>query len=190
MISLFLLLCLVPYAKCCLREHRERHSSSPQQRLVRRQSVGLSPDESILADSFDNNTIGEWSYYYTHGYHLAGTNKSMAQWTADRFAENGFTSSLAQYDTYLNYPVSHAMSLTYSNGTVYRLSLDEEQLAVDETTTYPNRVPTFNGYSATGNASAEYVYVGYVGIHLYNNLSCLLSMFSEVVVSKSTLNVL
>lgn len=33
-------------------------------------------------------------------------------------------------------------------------------LAVDETTSYPNRIPTFHGYSFTGNASAEYVYVG------------------------------
>lgn len=36
----------------------------------------------------------------------------------------------------------------------------EEVLAEDETTSYPNRVPTFHGYSFTGDASAEFVYVG------------------------------
>lgn len=33
-------------------------------------------------------------------------------------------------------------------------------LPQDETTTWPNRVPTFHGYSFTGAAEAEYVYVG------------------------------
>lgn len=30
----------------------------------------------------------------------------------------------------------------------------------DETTSYPNRIPTFHGYSASGSAEAEFVYVG------------------------------
>ena len=33
-------------------------------------------------------------------------------------------------------------------------------LAEDDTSSYPNRVPTFHGYSFTGDASAEFVYVG------------------------------
>lgn len=33
-------------------------------------------------------------------------------------------------------------------------------LAEDETTSYPNAIRSFHGYSFTGNASAEYVYVG------------------------------
>jgi N-acetylated-alpha-linked acidic dipeptidase len=36
----------------------------------------------------------------------------------------------------------------------------EEVLAEDDTSSYPNRVPTFHGYSFTGDASAEFVYVG------------------------------
>ncbi len=36
----------------------------------------------------------------------------------------------------------------------------EAVLAEDETSSYPNRVPTFHGYSFTGDASAEFVYVG------------------------------
>lgn len=32
-----------------------------------------------------------------HGEHLAGHNKTMAQWTADRWAEFGLTSRLDQY---------------------------------------------------------------------------------------------
>jgi N-acetylated-alpha-linked acidic dipeptidase len=38
--------------------------------------------------------------------------------------------------------------------------LVEDVLAEDPTTSYPNSIPTFHGYSFSGNASAEYVYVG------------------------------
>ena len=62
-------------------------------------------------------------------------------------------------DVYLNYPVSHSLELC-SNGKTFQASLTEDVLAEDETTSYPNRIPTFHGYSATGNATAEYVYVG------------------------------
>lgn len=57
----------------------------------------LDGDESILVNSFDATEIDTWSYYYTHGLHIAGTNQSMAQWTADRWAEHGFTTGLDVY---------------------------------------------------------------------------------------------
>jgi N-acetylated-alpha-linked acidic dipeptidase len=61
---------------------------------------------------------------------------------------------------YLNYPVSHSLQLSYANGSTFSASLVEEVLEADETTSYPNRIPTFHGYSFSGNASAEYIYVG------------------------------
>lgn len=85
----------------------------------------------------------------------------MAQWTADRWAENGFTSRLDEYcklalrpwhkslinnqcacyspkfdltplDVYLNYPVSHSLTLTYANGSTSKASLEEAVLAEDD----------------------------------------------------------
>ncbi|KAL8832430.1 MAG: hypothetical protein Q9170_004888 [Blastenia crenularia] len=153
----FLLLATI--ASSCVRDH---HFHRPRS-IAKRQSTPLVPltsDEAILTNSFDNNTIDQWNYYYTHGAHLAGTNKTMAQWTVDRWSENGFQARLDEYVTYLNYPVSHSLSLTYPNGSVFKASLEEAVLPEDETTSYPNRIPTFNGYSFTGNATAEYVYVG------------------------------
>lgn len=38
--------------------------------------------------------------------------------------------------------------------------MKEDELEQDETTTWPNRVPTFHGYSWTGDAEGELVYVG------------------------------
>ncbi len=92
---------LAAAVRACVREH---DPLLPRQSLVRRQDAVAFPpvldeNESILANSFDNTTLDTWSYYYTHGLHLAGTNKTMAQWTADRWNENGFTASLAEYCT-------------------------------------------------------------------------------------------
>jgi N-acetylated-alpha-linked acidic dipeptidase len=86
-------------AKACV---RERDFSILDQPIVRRQDAVAFPpvldeNESILANSFSNASIATWSYYYTHGLHVAGTNETMAQWTADRWNENGFTASLAEY---------------------------------------------------------------------------------------------
>ncbi|EXJ56377.1 uncharacterized protein A1O5_12644 [Cladophialophora psammophila CBS 110553] len=85
----------------------------------------------------------------------------MAQWTADRWNEYGFTAGLVSYlDVYLNYPVSHSLTVSFANGSTFEPLPEEEVLTEDETTSYPNRVPTFRGYFFTGDAEAEYVYVG------------------------------
>jgi N-acetylated-alpha-linked acidic dipeptidase len=63
-------------------------------------------------------------------------------------------------DVYLNYPVHRSLSLNYGNGSTYRPTLEEEVLEEDETTSDSDRIPAFHGYSGSGNASAEYVYVG------------------------------
>ena len=57
----------------------------------------LDHNEQILINSFDNTSISTWSYYYTHGDHIAGRNQSMAQWTANKWADYGFTSRLDDY---------------------------------------------------------------------------------------------
>jgi N-acetylated-alpha-linked acidic dipeptidase len=83
---------------------RERDFFLGEQPIVRRQDAApfppvLDENESILANSFDQSSIATWSYYYTHGLHVAGTNRTMAQYTADRWNENGFTAGLAEYCT-------------------------------------------------------------------------------------------
>jgi N-acetylated-alpha-linked acidic dipeptidase len=137
---------------------RERHFHAPG--LLKRQSTPLASLTAIIIDSFSNNSISDWSYYYTHGDHVAGRNKSQAQWTADKWEEAGIPSSLAEYTVFLNYPLNNSLSMTYANGSVYTAGLVEDVLEADETSTREDRLPSFHGYSATGNASAEFVYVG------------------------------
>lgn len=56
--------------------------------------------------------------------------------------------------------MSKSVVMTFPNGSTYTPSLEEEVLPEDETTGYPNRIPTFHGYSWTGDAEGELVYVG------------------------------
>jgi N-acetylated-alpha-linked acidic dipeptidase len=84
----------------------------------------------------------------------------MADWTVDRWTEFSVPAHLAEYHVYLNYPVSHSLELNFKNGTKWEASLEEAVLPEDDVTSYPNRVPTFHGYSASGKANAEFVYVG------------------------------
>jgi N-acetylated-alpha-linked acidic dipeptidase len=142
----------------CQRDRKFAHNGHMKRAATPRAS--LTPDEQLIISSFDANKIDDWSYYYTHGLHLAGRNESQAQWTADHWSKWGIPSGLATYNVYLDYPVSKSMVIAYPNGSVFRPELEEALLPVDETTTYPNRVPTFHGYSASGEAAAEYVYVG------------------------------
>lgn len=145
---------------------REINFNPHSHQIVKRQRTNvtfppvLTAYERVLLESFDNTSISQWSYYYTHGDHVAGRNRSMAQWTADKWTEYGFTSRLDEYWVYLNYPRQQSLVLNYQNGSRFTASLQEDVLEEDSTTGYPNRIPTFHGYSATGNVSAEYVYVG------------------------------
>ncbi|KAL1796512.1 hypothetical protein ACET3X_005052 [Alternaria dauci] len=63
-------------------------------------------------------------------------------------------------DVYLDYPVHRSLSLDYGNGSIYHATLEEEILEEDKPTGDAERVPAFHGYSGSGNASAEYIYVG------------------------------
>ena len=142
------------------------HTHKHQSTLHKRQEAAFPPvlteQETLLVNSFDNNTIDDWSYYYTHENKLAGLGKAAAQWTADRWAEFGFESHLAEYHVYLSHPVSASLEIDYGNGTKSDISLVEPVLPEDDVTGRPDEQPTFHGYSASGDVEAEYVYVGSV----------------------------
>lgn len=152
---------LVLLATCgTAREHKRRsHSNGVYNRQITPRSP-LTADETLIIDSFDNNSISDWSYYYTHRVHIAGKNVDEAQWTADRFTEAGIPSRLDTYNVYLNYPVSKSLVVTLADASTFEPNLEEACLPVDETTCLPDRIPTFHGYSASGEATAPYVYVG------------------------------
>ncbi|RKF76192.1 putative glutamate carboxypeptidase [Golovinomyces cichoracearum] len=132
-----------------------------------RSLVGPHELQSIILNTPKEEKAREWSWYYTSGPHLAGTNYSQAQWTKDRWQEFGISAEIISYDTYINYPLSHRLALcekengTRSWRTKYEASLREDVIKDDPTTGLIDRIPTFHGYSANGNVTAQFVYVNY-----------------------------
>ncbi|KIV94534.1 hypothetical protein PV10_02290 [Exophiala mesophila] len=148
----------------CAKDYKAPSFFNPQVGLQKRQETQFPPvlteQEAILVNSIDNVTLEEWNYYYAHSYHLAGTNRTIAQWTADRWGESGFDSRLVEYHVYLDYPISQSVTLTYENGSTFEATLIEDVLPEDDVTGRPDRIPAFHGYSFSGDAEAEYVYAG------------------------------
>ena len=118
----------------------------------------------------------EWSRYYTSGPHLAGKNLSQALWTRERWQEWGVESTIVDYDVYINYPKGHRLALMEKIGdkedaadsttkqewkVKYEARLEEDVLDEDKSSQLADRVPTFHGYSASGNVTAPYVFVNY-----------------------------
>ncbi|KAH7406513.1 hypothetical protein DE146DRAFT_689164 [Phaeosphaeria sp. MPI-PUGE-AT-0046c] len=134
--------------------------------------------QSILLSAPDAEQAREWSKYYTSGPHLAGKNLSQALWTMERWQEFGIASSIVDYDVYINYPKGHRLALLEKTAekhdssedvqseedewkVTYEARLEEDVLDEDKSSQLAGRIPTFHGYSASGNVTAPYVFVNY-----------------------------
>lgn len=126
-------------------------------------SVPLLDPEQVILKALETNLAGNWSKKYTAESHLAGTNFGLVEWTKEKFEEYGFESYIDTYDTYLSYPIDHGLSLLdkKSEKVLYKAPLKEDALKKDSTSQGNDTVPTFLGYAANGNVTAEYVYVNY-----------------------------
>ncbi|KAL2063386.1 hypothetical protein VTL71DRAFT_5191 [Oculimacula yallundae] len=133
-------------------------------------AVSYSELQTILLETPKAEKAQEWSKYYTAGPHLAGKNYSQVLWTQERWEEFGIKADIIAYDVYINYPLGHRLALYEKKKTKdeveawkvkFEASLEEDVLEEDPTTGLENRIPTFHGYSASGNVTAPYVYVNY-----------------------------
>lgn len=135
----------------------------------------------ILLNTPKAEKAQEWSKYYTAGPHLAGKNYSQVLWTQERWEEFGIKADIVAYDTYINYPLGHRLALYEKRKSKvageadawkvkFEASLVEDVLEEDPTTGLENRIPTFHGYSASGNVTAPYVYVNYGTYQDYEDL--------------------
>ncbi|KAF2876045.1 hypothetical protein BDV95DRAFT_603430 [Massariosphaeria phaeospora] len=130
--------------------------------------VSASPLQTLLSTTPDASKAREWSQYYTAGPHLAGKNLSQALWTKERWVEFGVENTqIVDYDVYVNYPHGHRLALLEKSRdgadwqVAYEARLEEDVLDDDATSGLADRIPTFHGYSASGNVTAPYVYVNY-----------------------------
>ncbi|KAI9047592.1 hypothetical protein LZ554_008305 [Drepanopeziza brunnea f. sp. 'monogermtubi'] len=156
---------LLPVAFLRDRPRRHHHSNEYQS------SVTYKELQQILLETPKEEKAQEWSKYYTSGPHLAGKNYSQVTWTQERWEEFGIKADIVAYDVYINYPLGHRLAL-YENKKAkskdadawkvkFEARLEEDVLEEDPTTGLENRIPTFHGYSASGNVTAPYVYVNY-----------------------------
>ena len=145
--------------------------------------------QGILLNTPEESEARRWSQYYTGGPHLAGKNLSQAIWTKERWEEFGVKSTIVAYDVYINYPVDHRLALleladdamvtqrdeehiaTETDYQVrYECTMQEDILEDDPTTGIDDRIPTFHGYSASGNVTAPYIYVNFGTFHDFADL--------------------
>ena len=129
--------------------------------------------KKILLSTPEETKAREWSQYYASGPHLAGKNLSEALWTRDRWREFGVKEvEIVSYDCYLNYHLDHRLALLdvkkgknteegHDYKVKYECELEEDVLEEDPTTGLADRIPTFHGYSASGNVTASYVFVNF-----------------------------
>lgn len=157
-------------------------SGLPHQHWPDSEGLSYSNLKKVLLDTPSADKAREWSRYYTAGPHLAGKNLSQAEWTRDRWEEWGIKSDIAAYHVYINYPKDHRLALLKHGKVDFEATLEEDVLEEDPTTGLDDRVPVFHGYSASGNATAQYVYVNYgtyadfeellkAGIHLKGKIA-------------------
>ncbi|TVY13524.1 putative glutamate carboxypeptidase [Lachnellula arida] len=161
---------LLPVAFLPDQRHPKPHPIGPPNQSAN--ALTFKELQEILLETPKEHKAQEWSKYYTSGPHLAGKNYSQVTWTQERWQEFGIKADIVAYDTYINYPLGHRLAL-YEKGkskdvgevdswkVKFEASLEEDVLEDDETTGLENRIPTFHGYSASGNVTAPYVYVNY-----------------------------
>ncbi|RKL20223.1 hypothetical protein BFJ68_g2932 [Fusarium oxysporum] len=100
-----------------------RSARTSQSRHLKRDVVEYPPVltdvETLLVNSFDNNSISDWSLYYTSGYRLAGHNRSQAEWTQKKWIDAGWESWIDEYWITYTEPIESTLSLKRPDGSVH-----------------------------------------------------------------------
>lgn len=117
--------------------------------------------KAVYLGALESNFASNWSKVYTSEPHLAGTNMGLVNYTRDKFEEYGLEATIDQYEILVSYPKDHDLNLLEDGKLIYKAPLKEDVIEEDETTSGDDLVPTFLGYAANGNVTAEYVYVNY-----------------------------
>lgn len=127
----------------------------------RDRSQATATELAYLKTLDDSNLAGNWSEKLTSVPHLAGKGIELVNWTASKFEEYGLKTEVEAFDIYMNYPVDNGLTLLQEDEPVFKANLTEDHLPEDSTTGGDDLVPAFHGYSASGNVTAEFVYVNY-----------------------------
>ena len=127
---------------------------------------GFSPDasrrqdeiESILQEKIAPARIEEHLRWLTSRPHRTGTEgaRITADYLLERLREYGFETELVRYDAYLPAPVSVAIDML--EPTRETIPTTEDRIEGDPFTAHVGEHPGWNGYSASGDVTAQVVY--------------------------------
>jgi N-acetylated-alpha-linked acidic dipeptidase len=94
--------------------------------------------------------------------HIAGTKEDYATavYVRDQMRSFGLQAELKEYQVWLNYPKTDPI-VELISARRERLSVREAVIKEDPTSSNPKITPLFNGYSPTGDVTAELVYANY-----------------------------
>jgi len=121
--------------------------------------------ETLLLSLPSNDSLRDWLKNYTSVAHIAGSENDYKQaiWMRDMWLEFGIPDvQLVEYYPMLNYPIQRRLAIVDGpEELLYEAKLREDVVDEDETSRNQDAVPTFHGYSISGNVTAEIVYVNY-----------------------------
>jgi N-acetylated-alpha-linked acidic dipeptidase len=102
--------------------------------------------------------------------HMAGTEAShrVAQWLLAQYQSYGFDAAIESYSVYLPSPKERELELVEPEKQT--LATPEQPYEWDKDTYDARAVPAFNAYSASGEATAQVVYVNYGMVDDYRRL--------------------
>ena len=103
----------------------------------------------------------KWLARLTEEPHVAGTpqEREVADYVRARLEEFGLETEVVTYDVFLNHPVEVSARLVAPEE--IELSLREQFIEEDKDSSAHGMFPAFHGYSASGSASGQVVYVNY-----------------------------
>ena len=102
-----------------------------------------------------------WLKALTEEPHVAGTpaDYRTAVDVRDKLRSWGWTADLAEYEVLLNYPTHSAVEIV--RPAKHPLKTTEDAVAADKDSASPDAFPAFHGYGASGDVTAQVVYVNY-----------------------------
>jgi N-acetylated-alpha-linked acidic dipeptidase len=122
---------------------------------------GQSEWEKIFLNLPNSQIISDHLKFYTSMPHVAGTEEDFltAEYTNSKFLEFGLESKINTQNVLLTYPKNRIVEMLHP--IKFTCSLQEAVIPEDPSTENPKIIPTFNGYSPSGDVTAELVYINY-----------------------------
>ncbi|KAJ2722880.1 Vacuolar protein sorting-associated protein 70 [Coemansia sp. Benny D115] len=130
---------------------------------LRASSDGRIDPTQVFLNIPSTDRLRKYLEYYSSGAHVAGINRTQAEYTDAFFKAHGIDSKIVEYFPWMNYPVDQRVTL-FNESTQeikFAASLKEDVIPGDPLSEDPNNLPAFHGYSADGNVTGQLVYANY-----------------------------